>query len=273
MTPKNESTQHDNTKGARIAGKIKGGLAKLLLPLFLLLFALSVPLMPKTATPINGTTIKAMSAAGFPVTLVLEQNDGMIQTAWLCTPAGTREIDNMNGLSFVSEGTYISKKEDRGREELLWRTSFTNLNGNGIHLWIGVSPQAAKAYVATTPYNYTKWDNVPAKLTVPRGTAVYISPALLFYEGKEPQNNRENYSFVYTIKMTPQGPAFVPAAGVYRQLSELLQAGIRGEHSPLKRLAYARMLEEFNKLADGNPPSTQTLLRFPISKIATISWR
>jgi len=267
------ATQGKENKNEERRKRRHRALLKLLPALCLLFFTVCAAFLPKTETPRDGTTVKAISAEGFPVTLMLEQNDGMIQSAWLRTPAGTREIDSMNGLSFVSEWTYTTTRGEYDKDNLLWRTSYTNFNGDGVHLWIGISATASKAYIATTPYSFTKWDNIPAKLIVPRGTAIYISPALPFYDGKEPQNNRESYSFVYTIRMTPQGPAFVPVPSVYRQLSELLQAGIRGEYSPENRLAYARTLDEFNKLAEGNPPSPETLLGFPISRITTLSWK
>jgi hypothetical protein len=73
--------------------------------------------------------------------------------------------------------------------------------------------------------------------------------------------------------MTPEGPAFVPVPDVYRQLAILLRAGIQGEFTPAKRLAYVRMLNEFNSLADGKPPKTETLLNFQIEKIAALSWK
>jgi hypothetical protein len=38
----------------------------------------------------------------------------------------------------------------------------------------------------------------------------------------------------------------------------------------MKRLAYVRMLTEFNSLANGNPPRSGTFLNFQISNIETI---
>ena len=73
--------------------------------------------------------------------------------------------------------------------------------------------------------------------------------------------------------MTPEGPAFVPVPSVYRQLSVLLRAGMHGEASPNKRMAYVRMLTEFNRLAEGKAPQADTLLNFPMEKIETLSWK
>lgn len=272
MTKPEETTIEESKASNR---KKREKYLKYVLPLLFLLMLAGAMFLPKTEEPRDGTTIKTMSVRRFPVTLVSEQQDGAIKSAWLRTPAGTLEIDGLNGLSYVSEGIFTTKAAQGDKDDLLWRTSYTNLDGNGVHLWVGVSSSAAKIYIATSPYNYTKWDNIPAKLVVPKGTAIYISPAIPSYESvsKELFTTKDSYSFVYTIRMTPEGPAFVPVPNVYRQLAELLRAGIRGEYSTSKRLAYARMLDEFDKLADGNPPSAETLLNLQMNKTDTLSWR
>lgn len=278
MHKKNEEpTRNEGSDAKQDSGKNYLKYWKLALPLFLLLVLAGTLFLPKTNEPDGGTKIKTVSAKGFPATLVLEQQGDMIKSVWLRTPAGTNEIEGMEGLSYVSEGLYVTKVPQGGKDDLLWRISFTNFAGKGVHLWVGLSPTAEKIHIATSPYNYTRWDNVPAKLIVPRGTAIYISPAIPDYgaddNSKEIFHTKESYSFVYTVRMTPEGPAFVPSPSVYRQLAELLRAGIRGETSPSKRLAYTRMLEEFDKLAAGNPPSAGTLLNFQMNRIYTLPWR
>lgn len=248
---------------------------KVVLPLFLLLVLVGTIFLPKTNAPGGGTTIKTLRSEGFPAALVFEQRGGVVKSAWLRTPAGTRKIEGLEGLSYVSENLFITKNPQSSKDDLLWRTSYTNFDGRGVHLWVGLSPAAEKIHIATSPYNYTKWDNIPAKLVVPKGTAVYISPAIPDYDSsdKERFQTKDSYSFVYTVRMTPEGPAFVPAPSVYRQLAELLRAGMRGEYSTGKRRAYTRMLEEFDRLAEGTPPSTETLLNFQMNRIDSLSWR
>ena len=73
------------------------------------------------------------------------------------------------------------------------------------------------------------------------------------------------------MRMTPEGPAFVPVPTSDSSL--LLRAGIQGEFTPSKRLAYVRMLNEFNSLAEGKPPKAETLLNFRSEKVAVLSWK
>lgn len=279
MTKQEEMTVFNNDEniGKEEPQKDSGKYLKLVLPLLLALMLTGAAFLPKAEAPKGDTTIKTLAVKNFPVTLVLEQRNYVIKSLWLRTKAGAREIDGLDGLSYVSEGTYVTKTAQGGKEDLLWRTSYTNFEGEGVHLWVGVSAAAGKIYIATSPYNYTKWDNIPAKLIVPKGTAVYISPAIPSYDSdsdsKEVFPTKDSYSFVYTVRMTPEGPAFVPVPSVYGQLAELLRAGIRGEYSTSKRLAYTRMIDEFDKLAEGNPPSAETLLNFQLNKVDTLSFR
>ena len=149
-----------------------------------------------------------------------------------------------------------------------------NFEGSGTHLWIGMTTQSPHVFVTSAPFQYTRWHALPAKIEVPKGTSIYIAPAAPFYKLLEKQyGGTESYSFIYTIMMTPEGPAFVPVPSVYGQLSVLLRAGMHGETSPNKRMAYVKMLTEFNRLAEGKAPQADTLLNFPMEKIETLSWK
>ena len=244
-----------------------------LMPAMALLLALIIYIVPGNEIPEGGANLRTLRVGNFPIVLILEQSQGEVTSAWLRTPAGVKQIEQLDGLSYVSDSIFLSKVDQDDKEDLLWRTSFTNFEGRGIHLWIGVTTWSPKAHIFITPYEYTRWDAVPAKLVVPRGTAVYVSPAIPTYDKTDSFRGRDSYSFIYTIRMTPEGPAFVPVPDVYRQLAILLRAGIQGEFTPAKRLAYVRMLNEFNSLADGKPPKAETLLNFQIEKIAELSWK
>lgn len=243
------------------------------LPFLLALFAALLFFVPGTEIPDGGANIRTLRVADYPLVIVLEQNKGTVTSAWLRTPAGAKQIEQIEGLSYIADSVFLSRVDQDTKNDVLWRTSFTNFEGNGVHLWIGMTTWSPKVYILTTPYQYTRWDVIPAKLIVPKGTAVYVSPATPTYKKADSFSGRDSYSFVYTIRMTPEGPAFVPVPDVYKQLAFLLRAGIQGELTPTKRLAYVRMLTEFNNLADGKPPKTETLLNFQAEKISTLGWK
>lgn len=262
-----------NNPRKRSATNFPGNYLIWIMPAMALFVALIIYIVPGNEIPEGGANLRTLRVGNFPIVLILEQNRGEVTSAWLRTPAGVKQIEQLEGLSYVSDSIFLSKVDQDDKEDLLWRTSFTNFEGTGIHLWIGVTTWSPKAHIFITPYEYTRWDAVPAKLVVPKGTAVYVSPAIPTYDKTDSFRGRDSYSFIYTIRMTPEGPAFVPVPDVYRQLAILLRAGIQGEFTPAKRLAYVRMLNEFNSLADGKPPKAETLLNFQIEKIAELSWK
>ncbi len=219
-------------------------------------------------------SLRTLEVPEFPIILVLEQDKGTITSAWLRTPAGARQMDQLVGLSYIASDPVISKVDQDTKNDLLWRLSFTNLEGDGVHLWLGMTTFSPKVYIAATPFQYTRWHALPAKIEVPKGTCVYIAPAApQYYKDAEQYRGRDSYSFIYTMMLTPEGPAFVPAPSVYKQLAVLLKAGMHGETSPKKRLAYVKMLTEFNRLAEGKAPQADTLLNFPIERLDTLSWK
>ena len=263
-----------NIDGMRIIRTFFSGKSLIfILPAIAAFLVMIIYLVPGNEIPEGGANLRALRVENFPVVLILEQSQGEVTSAWLRTPAGVKQIEQLDGLSYVAESVFLSKVDQDEKDDLLWRTSFTNFEGNGIHLWVGVTSWSPKAYIFVTPYEYTRWDAVPAKLVVPKGTAVYVSPAIPTYNKTDSYRGRDSYSFIYTIRMTPEGPAFVPVPDVYKQLSILLKAGIQGEFTSTKRLAYVRMLNEFNSLAEGKPPTAETLLNFQMEKIAVLGWK
>ena len=254
------------------AGSKKLGM--LFLPLMLAAAAFILIAAPAEEGSDKNVSLRTFEVPGFPMILVLEQEAGTINSAWLRTPAGARGLERLEGLSFISENAILSKVDQDSKDDLLWNLSFMNFEGSGTHLWIGMTTQSPHVFVTSAPFQYTRWHALPAKIEVPKGTSIYIAPAAPFYKLLEKQyGGTESYSFIYTIMMTPEGPAFVPVPSVYGQLSVLLRAGMRGETSPNKRMAYVKMLTEFNRLAEGKAPQADTLLNFPMEKIETLSWK
>lgn len=244
------------------------------LPTVVVIMALVLYFAPSPENEGREINIRTLELPAFPITLVLEEDGGEITSAWLRTPAGARRIENVEGLSFISSDPVVSQADQDDSDDLLWRISFMNVKGEGIHLWIGLTTWAPRVYVAATPFQYTRWHALPAKIDVPKGTSLYVSPAAPLYKTLEKQfGGTDSYTFIYTMMLTPEGLTFVPVPSVYSQLAVLLRAGMHGESSSPKRLAYVRMLTEFNRLAEGKAPQADTLLNLQIERIDTLSWK
>lgn len=246
-----------------------------LMPCTVILIAAAVYFMPALPFPQSAPNIRTMRVPGYPIVLTLEQHNGKVSSAWLRTPGGVREIPNVADMVFVSETKSYARVDQDNQDDLLWRLSFINFDGEGAHVWLGMTTWSPKVFISVTPYRYTRWDAVPAKLTVPVGTAIYVAPGIPLYDirSEKIMGGRDAYSFVYTMRMTPDGPAFVPVPTVYKQLSVLLKAGIKGEFSPSRRLSYLRMLKEFDTLAQGGPPQAETILNLNMQKADTLQWK
>ncbi|MEG1641634.1 MAG: hypothetical protein RR272_00830 [Synergistaceae bacterium] len=252
--------------------KFKKILKSLCVPIFVIIIVLTIHYIP-TPNVKGDINIRTIRPAHFPIILALEHRDGQIDSAWIRTPAGVREIPDVIGTSFIGDRTYISDIDDDNQKDLMWRLSFMNFEGEGIHLWIGMVTENPQIFIATTPYEFTRWDALPAKLSVPKDTAVYIAPTSPGYMGKKKYSGVESYTFVYTMKMTENGLSFVPVPSVYNQLATLLKTGMRGETVKEKRIENIQLLTEFNSLANAAPPSTEALLNMQIKKQNTLYWK
>jgi len=193
--------------------------------------------------------------------------DGNVVSAWLRTPKTSRRIGQLDGLAYIADSKFYADVDGDGKKDLLWRISFNNeKERSGVHLWIGALSGLAKIYVCSSPYAYTRWDVVPAKIRTPGSCALYVSPGIpgTDFEGKE------CYSFIYTIKLTAEGPAFVPVANVYKQLLPILRAAADTEQPDGLHKAYIKMLTEFRNLSEKKAPSAAYLTALQINKVDLI---
>ena len=201
---------HGNIKKPAHGGTGKKNLGFLFLPAVVVIMALVLLLTPRPEGERREITLRTLELPAFPITLVLEENEGETAAAWLRTPAGARRIEQVEGLSFISSDPVVSRADQDDSDDLLWRISFMNVKGEGIHLWIGMTTWAPRVYVAATPFQYTRWHALPAKIEVPKGTSLYISPAAPLYRTLEKQfGGTDSYSFVYTMMLAELRPRAV----------------------------------------------------------------
>jgi len=203
-----------------------------------------------------------------PISLVYDvDREGNVTSAWLRTPKTSRRIGQLEGLAYIADSKFYSDVDGDGKDDLLWRISFNNeREASGVHLWIGVLSGLAKIYVCSSPYEYTRWDAVPTKIRTPRSCALYVSPSVPGTEFR----GKECYSFIYTIKLTTEGPAFVPIPDVYRQLLPILRAAASTEDEGELHRAYVEMLTEFRELADGKAPSADLMAALRMDSVDLI---
>ena len=142
-----------------------------------------------------------------------------------------------------------------------------------MHLWVATILQTPRLWVASTPIAATRWDKIPTKLVVAKGTALYVSPQTPIYTDIQSCEGADALSFVYTIRLTSDGPMFYPEPNVYKQLLATVEIIKNSEYEPMKRQAYTRLLSEFKNLSAGNRPSTAVIRNFNWKKILTTEWQ
>lgn len=249
-------------------------LKQLVIPAILFFMALLVVFIPVKRHDIRVNTKIIRASEEFPISLTIEQNRGIISSAWLRTPAGSTELTEPKGMFLTGDRRYKIHADSDREIDLLWVLSFMNFEGKGIHLWISLLTKEPKVIISTTPYEYTRWDALPAKIYVPRDTVLYIAPTSPGYMTDESKfSGSDSYTFVYTIKGTPNGPAFVPVPKVYEQLATFLKPGMRGAQDKAHQVEYIQMLNEFRALSTGVPPSTTTIINMNMKKIKEIVWK
>ncbi|MDO4988554.1 MAG: hypothetical protein Q4E17_06005 [Synergistes sp.] len=246
----------------------KNAVALCVLPLLFVFLVIAVAFLPTSVSGDGSVNLRTLEVSGFPISIVIEHSGGVVRSAWLRTPAGARELQAAVGLSLADEHRSFVKADHDNEKDLLWRLSFMNFEGEGVNYWIGMTSFARKVFVTSAPFELTRWNSVPAMIEVPKGTSLCIASATPHYSLLANKfSGKDSYSFIYTVRMTQDGPRFVPVPSVYKQLAMLLRAGMQGEVSHKKRAAYVKMLTEFNRLADGKAPQAETLLNFPMEDV------
>ncbi|MFP4481804.1 MAG: hypothetical protein ACLFN0_03305 [Thermovirgaceae bacterium] len=241
----------------------------------LLLVILALLVFPGlTALPAAAET-QVLSVPGHPLYLVLNTNGGIIDLAFLRSPAGIQKILPVEGLALKGETLNQSFADGDLVKDLLWTLDFREPAGNsrGIQLWIGALSDLKRAWVYMCPISQTYWDHMPLDLYVPEGVGLYFSPTVPRYGDLPKYAGSRTLGFVYTISLTPEGPRFVPSPGVYRQLQSIADLVRKAEQIPYKKEAYKHMVEDFARLCRGYKPSTAAIGNFAWKRILTLQWR
>lgn len=234
------------------------------------LLCLLLLLLPTT----GGAEIRVINFDAHPVTLVLGEEERVITSSFLKTPSGIHEISALSNLSYAGMSSTQSQLDEEKGEGTLWKLTFFNPEnrGSGLHLWIAVVSKKPRLWVASTPIAATRWDRIPTRLMVSKGTALYVCPQTPVYDDVQSFEGANILSFVYTVRLTSDGPLFYPDPKVYQQLLPTVEITKNSEYEPMRRQAYTRLLGEFQKLAAGKRPSTAVIRNFNWKKILTTEW-
>lgn len=230
---------------------------------FALIFFMALAAIPARAA------MKILSVPGFPFFLSMETGYGdEVRELVLRTPGETRTLEAFTGLTYVGEDTLLSYTDRDWRNDLLWRIRFRepargDATPMGKDLWIGALTGAGQLWVGFTDSGPSLWDRVLPRVKAPAGTAFLISPRLPIPTPDATCHPENDLAFIYTIRLTGEGPRFVIVPQVYEQLARLTDRFRRLEEDRVLRSFYDGLFEDFTAMSRGELPSVVALARFP----------
>ena len=239
-----------------------------LLLVVLLLFLLS------EGTPARGgTNLHILSAPGHPISILLDERDGLIRSAYLRSPAGTEPLDSLKGHRLVRDHRSTPYIDADWKPDLLWQLSFARDDAKkGVDLWIAYLSGRPRLWVAESPTAATLWDSLSINIDIPEGTALYVSPSLPRYSDEEPTREGRTLSFIYTVGLTPDGPGFTIVPAIYRQLQEITLLVAQAEGDEVLRRGYDSLAKDFGTMSKGQHPSAEALSSFTWKKLLYREW-
>ncbi len=249
-------------------------LAHLLLPIVFILglIVIRFAYIPERAADSVG--VKSLEAPGFPISVVFDKKQDCLGTTWIKTPGGVCHIEDTDDLNLVSEEIKLLNADMDSKKDLLWRLNFTNKDGIGVTLWIGMSTESSKIYICKTPIVPSRWHALPLKLDVPEKMSLYFSPTTPIYQDSARQYiGREAYTFLYTVTLTQDGPAFVPIPSVYNEIFPIFTEILMHEPIAEKRAVYKKMQLDFARLSKGLPLSIAAYKNIRMDTVEVMSWK
>ena len=215
-----------------------------------------------------------LTVPGHPIVLVCEHEKGQIVSSFLRTPEGLHQVKDLEGLILRKDDYLLPFADGDMLPDLIWKIELQDPDrGRNVLFWITSLTETPRAWLAMTPVSPTLWDSVPFHITVPRDVFLYVSPFLPGYGGRSSLEGKEFLTFVYTIGLTAEGPSFVLAPDVYRQLLLVTNLVRNGELDDNLRDSYSQLYRDFGRMAAGQMPSREAVQNFSWKKILSLGWK
>ena len=278
QSPKTEKTWEEKRNLVKKTQKLKkfvvAPLARCLMPLVLLAGLLIIRFADIPERALDSTGVKSLEAPNFPISIVFDKKQDSLGTTWIKTPGGVCHIEDTDDLNLASEEIKYMKADTDGKMDMLWRLDFTNQEGIGITLWIAALTESSKIYICKTPIVPSRWHALPMKLNLPEKYFLYFSPTTPLYQDVPRQYiGREAYTFPYTITLTQDGPTFVPAPHLYKEILPIFTEILRHEPITEKHAAYKKMETDMFRIAGGLPISIACFKNIRMETVDIMTWK
>lgn len=244
-------------------------------PLFVLAL-LTLLILPVTRAHAE---IRIISVPGFPFFLVMDlDHRNQVRELVLRTPGKTKTLESFHGLTYVEETPLLTYTDRDWRRDLLWHVRFTEEARRGEatrgkDLWIAALTGVERIWIGSAETCPSLWDEALSYVKAPEGTAYLVSPRLPAISPDSPPCPDDELAFVYTIRLTLEGPRFVIVPTVYRQLLRITDRIRSAEKDPTLRTFYDEVFEDFKSMSEGHLPSVTALASFPWKTMDTGNMR
>ncbi|MBO8153458.1 hypothetical protein [Thermovirga sp.] len=218
--------------------------------------------------------MKILSVPGCPFFVVVNFSRGLVESAYFRSPAGIQKLLPIEGSLLISQKYSKFDMDKDLTKDILWVLTFgepTNRQ-RGLQMWIGYSSRQKTIWVDICPVASTLWDYLPIKLNLPEGVLPYVLPQLPKYDDLPPFGGPKTLTFVCTIKLTNNGPKFVPQPEVYKQLLKIAELVASSERYPKRKESYFYLINDYKNLSSGTPPTLDALKSIQWKRILTLRW-
>ncbi len=219
---------------------------------------------------------RILSVPQQPFFISIEQHKyeaGEIRKAFFRTSTELYRLYEMEGLIYRDSFYSLVHADSDNIKDLVWHIELEDpQKGNGLTMWVTTLSTAKLGWVILTPEGETRWNNLPLDIEVPEDIILYVSPTTPEYRGISSYRGNDILSFVYTIAITPDGPALVSVPEIYQQLTKISRMVIVNEADPKLRLVYENICDDYQRMTEGRMPSKEAILNFTWEKILDFEW-
>jgi len=218
--------------------------------------------------------VKALTAPGHPLVLILDQEDHIIRKAFLRSPEGVRPLKQIEQHTLLSDSYIFLNADSDFLGDLVWRIELRKPKSEEtISLWITSVTEASTVWLALAPAGSSLWEIFPALPNGREDVFLYIAPQLPEYRALGKKSGPETLTFIYTMLLTKNGPKLAAIPEIYTQLLPLAALVRKAQEDKSLEEAYGELFNDFNRMACGNMPSREAMNNFLWERILTVRWK
>lgn len=244
---------------------------RLLLTILLVFSTLGLSVLPSCAF------CKVLSIPGQPYFISVEQDKydkGRIAKAYFRTTDGIYMLYELEGLKYVESEFSLADSDYDGLQDVVWTITMEDPdNGRRYFIWIVTLSSIKRGWIFSTPTGETRWETLPVDIKTPMNVLVYYSPTTPRYRDIPQYYGKGVFTFVYTIAITPDGPALASVPEVYDSLSKISQLFIANEADSTLKFVYENIHNDYDRMKEGKTPSKEAILNFDWKRILNFGWK